>query len=61
MEYSYFDDAVHRWCKGYECSLIFLDVDDLKEKKTKCPKFVKAKKGKAKFIDKAKYLARYNE
>ena len=61
MEYSYFDGGISRWCKGYDCNLIFLDIDDLKERKNHCSKFAKAKKGKAKFVDKAKYLARYND
>jgi len=62
MEFSYFDDSVHRWCKEYDAPIQW-------NKSTLtpgfvCPKLRKAKKGrisKAKYLDKTTYLRKYPE
>ena len=63
MEFSYFDDSVHRFCKGYDKPLIEMDIADLKKRSAHCEKYnhPKGSKKKAKYIDKAKYLLRHPE
>ena len=61
MEYSYFYDCVHRWCKAYNAPLE--GMNDLTKPTEKCDKYnhPKGSKKKSKFIDKAKYTSRYPE
>ena len=63
MDFSYFDDCVHRWCRGFNSALVSMDVESLKIRRVQCKKYnhPKGSKKKAKFLDKAKYLQRYPE
>lgn len=61
MVFSYFGDEVHRWCKAKQ-----MPIEDFEGiiGTTMCDVFNKAKKGrisKAKYLDQAKYSARYPE
>lgn len=60
MDFSYFDDCVHRWCKAFDVALT--EMVDLKESHW-CKKYnhPKGSKKKAKYLDKAEYLMRYPE
>jgi len=63
MEFSYFDNCVHRWCKAYDEEIPFMDTDTLTNAVC-CEKFNKAKKGKiskAKCLKKEDYLRRHPE
>lgn len=63
MEYSYFDNCVHRYCKAFDCSMNFLDVASLKEKRVGCSKYnhKRGSKKKSKYLVKTEYLRKYPE
>ena len=63
MEFSHFDDCVHRWCKGFDLPLISMDIDDLTAKQAHCRKFnhKKGSKKKAKYLRKHDYERKYPE
>lgn len=61
MEYSYFDNCVHRYCKAYDC--ILTGMSDL-QKSIHCNRFNRGKKGskkKSTFLKKEEYLGKYPE
>ncbi len=63
MEFSYFDDGVHRWCKGFDSALTAMDVESLKIKREQCKKYnhPKGSKKKAKYLGQHDYLRKYPE
>jgi len=60
MEFSYFDDSVHRWCKVFDSALT--GMTDLTATNY-CVKFnhPKGSKKKAKYLSKTDYLRKYPE
>lgn len=63
MEFSYFDNSVHRWCNAHDAPLDCMDIDDLTKKQAHCEKYnhPKGSKKKAKYLSKADYLRKYHE
>jgi hypothetical protein len=60
MEFSYFNNEVHRWCKAHKQKIT--GIGSLtKPKKGHCKEYnhPKGSKKRAKYIDEAKYRMRY--
>ncbi len=59
MEFSYYDNSVHRWCKGFDEELT--GMSSLTEKLVGCDKYnhPKGSKKKAKYLVKTDYIRKH--